>query len=106
MNKILNFSLSVSLEDEKVTDLQLKLDSTLDQLKKEKDEQLNRVDEKFKIILTRVKDKYKQIKAEINEVYDKTEKDIKTSYKGMTWMVNSIGKSLKEVIGFMQGSQK
>ena len=84
MNKILNFSLSVSLEDEKVMDLQLKLDSTLDQLKKEKDEQLNRDDEKFKIILTRVKDKYKQIKAEINEVYDKTEKDIKTSYKGMT----------------------
>lgn len=106
MNKILNFSLCVNAEDEKAFDLQVKFDSTLRQLRSEKDEQLNKVDEKFKVILTRIKDKYKQVKAEINEVYDKTEKDIKMTFKGMTWMINSIGKSIKEVVGYMQGSQK
>jgi hypothetical protein len=98
VQKILTHSLSSEISDD---NLNIKLEEVFKTIHKEKQTQIERVDEKFKGFLSAVKQKYKTIKKEIDEIYTKTEEDIKATYKGLTSLVNIVGRSTRQINSFL-----
>lgn len=98
VQKILTHSLASEKSDEK---LNVKLEEIFKSIQKEKTKQIERVDEKFKEFLSAVKEKYKTIKNEIEEIYLRTEEEIKSTYKGLTSLVNIVGRSTRQITSFL-----
>lgn len=98
VQKILTHSLASEKSDE---ELNVKLEEIFKTIQKEKTTQIDRVDEKFKDFLSAVKEKYKAIKIEIEEIYNRTEEEIKSTYKGLTSLVNIVGRSTRQITSFL-----
>lgn len=85
-------------EGDETQDLNYKMEKVFKAIEKEKEMQLLKIDVKFKELLATIKEKYKSIKTEITQMYEKTEEDVKVTFKGLTSLVNIIGRTTRQVL--------
>jgi predicted transport protein len=88
----------VDSEGDETQDLNYKMEKVFKAIEKEKEMQLLKIDVKFKELLATIKEKYKSIKTEITQMYEKTEEDVKVTFKGLTSLVNIIGRTTRQVL--------